>query len=110
MCSALCNRRHLLGLLYLRRKYRNRKASKRQYWVHPILKVRYLEGSFYTLFGKLKGDESKFFNYFRMSTQTFDFLIERLELNCCALEMQGRRGEHICFSYLCFLSPATLAF
>jgi hypothetical protein len=79
MCSALCNRRHLLGLLYLRRKYRNRKASKRQYWVHPILKVRCLEGSFYTLFGKLKGDESKFFNYFRMSTQTFDFLIERLE-------------------------------
>jgi hypothetical protein len=76
MCSALCNRRHLLGLLD--RKYRNRKASKRQYWVHPILKVRYLEGSFYTLFGKLKGDESKFFNYFRMSTQTFDFRI-RLE-------------------------------
>jgi hypothetical protein len=79
MCSALCNRRHLLGLLYLGRKYRHRKASKRQYWVHPILKVRYLEGSFYTLFGKIKGDESKCFNYFRMSTQTFDFLIERLE-------------------------------
>jgi len=46
------NRKHnLLVLLYLRQKY---KKHKRQYWIHPILAVRYLEGSFYTLFKKLK--------------------------------------------------------
>jgi hypothetical protein len=42
------NRKHnLLVLLYLRRKY---KKCERQYWIHPMLAVRYLEGSFYMLF------------------------------------------------------------
>ena len=40
-------KRNLLVLLYLRRKYKKR---ERQYWVHPVLAVRYLEGSFHTLF------------------------------------------------------------
>jgi hypothetical protein len=40
-------KRNLLVLLYLRRKYKKR---KRQYWIHPMLAVKYLEGSFYTLF------------------------------------------------------------
>jgi len=44
-------KRNLLVLLYLRRKY---KKCGRQYWIQPILAVRYLEGSFYTLFEKLK--------------------------------------------------------
>jgi len=41
---------NLLVLLYLRRKYKKR---ERQYWILPILSIRYLEGSFYTLFEKL---------------------------------------------------------
>ena len=45
-------KRNLLVLLYLWRKYKNR---ERQYWIHPILAVRYVEGSYYTLFEKLKG-------------------------------------------------------
>ena len=65
-------KRNLLVLLYLWRKYKNR---ERQYWIHPILAVRYVEGSFYTLFEKLKG---KFFNYFRMSVSTFEFPVMRL--------------------------------
>ncbi|KAB0804863.1 hypothetical protein PPYR_01833 [Photinus pyralis] len=71
MISERHRRRNLLILLHLRRKYRKR---ERQYWVHPILAVRYLEGNFYTLFEKLRCDDAKFFNYFRMSTSTFDFL------------------------------------
>ena len=70
------NRKHsLLVLLYLRQKY---KKHERQYWIHPVLAVRYLEGSFYTLFEKLKCRDSKFFNYFRMSVLTFEFLVMRL--------------------------------
>ena len=68
-------KRNLLVLLYLRRKYKKR---ERQYWIHPVLAVRYLEGSFYTLFEKLKSHDSKFFNYFRMSVSTFEFLVMRL--------------------------------
>ena len=41
-------------LLYLRRKY---KIRERQYWIHPILAVKYLEGSFYTLFEKVKSHD-----------------------------------------------------
>ena len=66
-----CN---LLVLLYLRRK----KKSERQYWIYPILTVRYLEGSFYTLFEKLKSHDYEFFNYFRMSVSMFEFLLMRL--------------------------------
>jgi hypothetical protein len=43
-----------------------------------MLAVRYLEGSFYTLFEKLKSRDSKFFNYFRMSVSMFEFLVMRL--------------------------------
>ena len=43
------NRRYLLGQMYLRRRYRKR---AREYWVHPLLTVRYMVGSFYSLFKK----------------------------------------------------------
>jgi len=79
MCAAL-NKRHLFGLLYLRSKYRRDKIKSR-YWIHPILSVRYLEGSFYTLYEKLREDHNTFFNYFRMSSTTFDFLVERLYIS-----------------------------
>ena len=65
----------MLVLLYLKRKLKKR---ERQYWIHPILVVRYLEGSFHTLFEKPKSHDSKFFNYFRMSVSTFEFLVMRL--------------------------------
>ena len=48
------------------------------YVVHPILAVRYLEGSFYMLFEKLKSHDSKFFNYFCMIVSTFEFLVMHL--------------------------------
>ena len=66
---------NLLVALYLRQKYKKR---ERQYWIHPSLAVMYLEGSFYTLFEKLKSHDSKFFNYFRMGVSMFEFLVMRL--------------------------------
>lgn len=69
------NKLYVLYLLYLRRKRRNK---QRQLWVHPIIKVRYLEGTYYTLFEKLASDENKFFNYFRMSKNTFDYIVNKL--------------------------------
>lgn len=69
------NKLYLLYLLYLRRKKQNK---QRMLWVHPILKVRYLEGTYYTLFEKLSNDPNKFFNYFRMSKNTFDYILSNI--------------------------------
>jgi hypothetical protein len=48
------------------------------FWEHPIVAARTLEGAYYTLYGRLREDERKFFNYFRMSTSTFDYILDRL--------------------------------
>ena len=69
------NRRYLLDLMYFRRRYRKR---AREYCVHPFLTVRYMEGSFYTLFEKPRNHDSKFYNYFRMSIHSFDILVDRV--------------------------------
>ena len=74
MCPHI-NRLYLLGLMYLRWRYRKR---AREYWVHPLVTLRYMEGSFYTLYEKHRNQDSKFYNYFRMSIQTFDFLVDRV--------------------------------
>lgn len=66
---------YMLYLLYLRRKKR---SVLRQYWIHPIVEARYSEGAFYTLFSKLQNAPSKFFNYFRMSESTFNYLLIHL--------------------------------
>jgi len=67
---------YLLCLLHLRRR-RRRKRREIEFWEHPIVAARTLEGAYYTLYGRLREDERKFFNYFRMSTSTFDYIVDR---------------------------------
>ena len=57
---------------------RRRRKVDRKYWVHPIIKVCYVEGAYYTLFDKLVLDDNKFFNFFRMSKETFDYILVNL--------------------------------
>ena len=80
------NRRYLLGLIYLRRRYRKR---AREYWVHPLLTLRYMEGSFYILFKKLRYHDSKFYNYFLMSIHTSDFLVDQTVFCCSFLSLSN---------------------
>lgn len=61
-----------LVVKYLKNK---KKCSNRKWWVHPINSERHLRGHFYTLYARLKADEDKFFNYFRMSIKSFDELL-----------------------------------
>lgn len=79
------NRRRiiLLALLHRRRRRKRQIIARlnRRYWVHPLLQVRYVEGAFYTIFEKLREHENKFFNYFRMTISTFDYLLARLRDN-----------------------------
>ena len=73
--APMWNRRfYLLCLLHLRRR-RRLKRREREFWEHPIVAARTLEGAYYTLYGRLREDERKFFNYFRMSTSTFDYIV-----------------------------------
>ncbi|KAJ4444133.1 hypothetical protein ANN_05922 [Periplaneta americana] len=41
---------------------------------HPLVAKRFLQGTFTTMFAELREDDTKFFNYFRMSIKSFDEL------------------------------------
>lgn len=56
----------------------NENEKLRQFWTHPINNARFFQGEFYTLYGDLKPDNSKFFNYFMMSNWTFQELLARV--------------------------------
>jgi len=76
--APMWNRRfYLLCLLHLRRRWRL-KRREREFWEHHIVAARTLEGAYYTPYGRLREDERKFCNYFRMSTSTFDYIVDRL--------------------------------
>jgi hypothetical protein len=56
-----------------------RKRRIRRVWMHPTVSARLAHGSFYTLYNELREDDKKFFNYFRMSTESFDELYNTLK-------------------------------
>lgn len=49
-----------------------------RYWVHPYIDDRLTRGGFITLFSDLRENPDKFFNYFRMSVQSFDELAYKI--------------------------------
>jgi hypothetical protein len=53
---------YLLCLLHLRR--RRLKRREREFWEHPIVAARTLEGAHYTLYGRLREVDRKFFNFY----------------------------------------------
>ena len=57
---------------------RNKRKSKRAKWVHDLLKERNTEGEYFTLFQELT-DDTKFFQYFRMSKYQFYDLFSNIE-------------------------------
>ncbi|XP_046388639.1 protein ALP1-like [Ischnura elegans] len=59
--------KYLLLLLLLKK----RRQRQRKMHIHPILCARESKGLYYTLFDELCADNTKFFNYFRMSKSSF---------------------------------------
>lgn len=55
--------------------YRRRRLRKRNWWIHPIICNRKSEGMFHTLHSKLKKYADKFFEFYRMSQNSFDILL-----------------------------------
>ena len=70
------DRNSIIALFLYRRRKRRR---NRLHWVHPIIQKREEFGAFYTLFGELRDDANKFFNYFRMSVSSFNEMHRRLK-------------------------------
>lgn len=58
-----------------------KKANKRKHsiWVHNIFKKRSEHGEYHTLFPDLLNDDTKFFQYFRMSQDKFNYLVDILK-------------------------------
>jgi len=71
------SRFYLSFLLHLQRR-RRLKRREREFWEHPIVVARTLEVTYFTLYKRLREDEKKFRNYFRMSTSAFDYTVDRL--------------------------------
>ncbi|KAJ4449246.1 hypothetical protein ANN_00643, partial [Periplaneta americana] len=58
-------------------RVRNRK--RREFGVHPINRERGIFGEFHHLYGELRRFPDRFFEYSRMSIQTFDFLLNKIK-------------------------------
>uniref|UniRef100_A0A6P7FDT2 Nuclease HARBI1 n=1 Tax=Diabrotica virgifera virgifera TaxID=50390 RepID=A0A6P7FDT2_DIAVI len=52
--------------------------KKPRIWVHNILKTRKTEGEFFTLYEDLCDDETKFFQYFRMTKYKFYYILNKI--------------------------------
>lgn len=67
-----------------------KRKRKRKYWVHPILRDRLTHGQFTTLYPKLRNYEPKFFNYLRMSINSFDELLETISEQIASFDTHMR--------------------
>ncbi|KAI1702391.1 putative nuclease HARBI1 [Ditylenchus destructor] len=72
------DRKKVLALYLLRRRLRLQ-PTKRRFWTHPIFANRKKFGAYYVLLPQLKADDDKFFNYFRMTRDCFDRLLQMLD-------------------------------
>nr|CAH7737604.1 unnamed protein product [Callosobruchus chinensis] len=70
----------LLLAIPLRRRRRQR--NRKRLWMHPLTAERVSSGQCHTLMSKLRADSAKFFNYMRMSQETFDELFRYLATGC----------------------------
>lgn len=66
-------------LNWYRRRQRSRRRRNRRFWVHPMNQESVRSSTFEKLFENLKNDEKMFFNYFRMSIESFEKLLNLLE-------------------------------
>ncbi|KAJ8876737.1 hypothetical protein PR048_021184 [Dryococelus australis] len=56
-----------------------RKRRPRKWDVHPVNCARHVDGAYRNLFGLLREDNEKFFNYLRMSLTSFDELVVKYQ-------------------------------
>lgn len=55
--------------------------TKKRMWVHKAWRRRDIEGEFATLYKELIDDQTKFYEYFRMSENCFNILLNKIEVH-----------------------------
>jgi hypothetical protein len=55
---------------------RRRLKNIRRFWVHPLTTERLLKGQFHKIYENLRAHPNKFYNYYRMSVNSFDELLK----------------------------------
>ena len=70
-------RRRLLMLwLLFESPYPSHLLDSPNMWVHPINKKRDIHGEYHHLMSQLREDRQKFKDYFRLSPEAFDYILE----------------------------------
>ena len=69
----------VLAFNYLLRSRSTLTSKKWKYWPHEMMAPRENEGDFKNLFPHFLKDPKKFFNYFRMSLDSFEELLVAIE-------------------------------
>lgn len=60
-------------------------------WVHELNQERTTKGEYHTLFSQLRQHPDKFFEYCRMSIETFDLILNRVEHRLQKTELNYRK-------------------
>lgn len=83
-----------LQLLILKARWRRRarERRRRRYWVHPLSSKRRARGTYYVLYLELRRDPEQFFNYMRMSIESFDHLLQRMSASLQREDTRYRRA------------------
>lgn len=66
------------ALLWLLLRRKKRRRRNRLFWVHPITE-RKNESQFKLLYDSLRKYDDKFFDFFRMNKNTFDYILSHLK-------------------------------
>lgn len=78
VCSSSDDEEVIVVAAFLAEEEKQHIKKKRSMWVHPINQKRANFGEFHHLFNDLKEDETKFFQYFRMSPTKFSELLDTI--------------------------------
>ncbi|XP_073415128.1 uncharacterized protein [Dendrobates tinctorius] len=62
-----------------RERERQRRLQRRRLWIHPIIELRESRGAYHTLYSVLQANPEKFTDYTRMSQQSFNDLLGRVQ-------------------------------
>lgn len=60
-------------------------------WIHDINREREVEGQFHTLYPKLRRDEKRFYDTYRMYTESFDEILNMIKFDITKSYTEFRR-------------------
>ena len=98
------NRRQAAAALLL---YRRQKHHR--YWVHPVNQSHQQFGEFHTLYKDLRKYPGRFYTYYRISTEQFDYILVQIEhliykptLTGSVVYLQKKNLQYVSGTYICY--------